>query len=74
MRQIENTNSFSTSTSSIPVEEYRTYSISGETADPFPNNLVQEKTNGIFYLQPGLDIGYSKNTNGGWDVFLYKPS
>lgn len=61
MRQIENTNSFSTSTTSIPVEEYRTYSISGET------------TNGIFYLEPGLDIGYLKNTNGGWDVFLYKP-
>ena len=73
MRQIENTNSFSMSTTSILVEEYRTYSISGETTEPFPNNLVQEKPNGIFYLQPGLDIGYLKNTNGGWDVFLYKP-
>ena len=73
MRQLENTNSFSMLTTSILVEEYRTYSISGETTEPFPNNLVQEKPNGIFYLQPGLDIGYLKNTNGGWDVFLYKP-
>jgi hypothetical protein len=46
MREIENKNSFGTSTSSIPVDEYRTYSISGGV------------TNGIFYLEPGLDIGY----------------
>ena len=73
MRQLENTNSFSMLTTSILVEEYRTYSISGETANPLPDQLIQEKTNGIFYLQPGLDIEYSKNINGGWDVFLYKP-
>lgn len=73
MRQLENKTSFSMSMTSIPTSPFGMYSISGETVEPFSNILVQEKTNGIFYLQPGIDIGYSKNTNGGWDVFLYRP-
>jgi hypothetical protein len=51
-----------------------TYSISGQTINTYQNNLIQQEPNGIFYLQPDLDIGYFKNTNnGGWDVFLYRP-
>ena len=53
-----------------------TYSISGQTQiiNTYRTNLIQEEPNGIFYLQPDLDIGYFKNEiEGGWDVFLYRP-